>query len=63
MRKNETELVQVRLDRHFCAVHAVADMLRSVCLTYLCLCYTHPTLDYHIAVRLTPSAATPVEYR
>ena len=25
--------LQVRLDGHFCAVHAVADTLRSVCLT------------------------------
>ena len=31
--------LQVRLDGHFCAVHAAADMLRSACLTYLCLCY------------------------
>ena len=30
---------QVRLDGYFCAVHAVADMLRSVCLTYLRLRY------------------------
>ena len=31
--------MHVRLDGQFCAVHAVADMLRSVCLTYPCLCY------------------------
>ena len=30
--------LQMRLDRHVCAVHAVTDMLRSVCLTYLCRC-------------------------
>ena len=29
--------IEVRLDGHFCAVHAVADMLRSVCLTDRCL--------------------------
>ena len=29
--------LQVRLDGHFCAVHAGADMLRSVCPSYLCL--------------------------
>ena len=29
----------VRLARHFCAVHAVADMLISVCLTDRCLRY------------------------
>ena len=29
----------LRLDGHLCAVHAVAGMLRSVCLTCLCLCY------------------------
>ena len=33
--------VQVRLDGQFSAVHAVADMRRSVCLTDLCLCYVH----------------------
>ena len=31
--------LQVRLDGHFCDVHAVADTLSSVCLTYLRLCY------------------------
>ena len=31
--------LQVRLDGHVCAVLAVGDMLRSVCLTYLGLCY------------------------
>ena len=28
------QILEMRLDRHFCVVHAVADMLRSVCLTY-----------------------------
>ena len=31
------ERLQVRLEGHFCAVHAVADMLRSVCLTCIVL--------------------------
>ena len=30
--------LQVRLDGHFCTMHAVVDMLRSVWLTYPCLC-------------------------
>ena len=33
------QCLQVRLDGHLCAVHAVTDKLRSVCLTYICLCY------------------------
>ena len=33
------ERPQVRLDGHLCAVHDVTCMLRSVCLTYLRLCY------------------------
>ena len=32
--------LQMRLDGHFCALHAVAGILRSVCLTYRCPCYT-----------------------
>ena len=31
--------LHVGLDGHFCAVHAMSDMLRRVCPTYLCLCY------------------------
>ena len=34
--------LQVRLDKHFCDVHAVADMLRGVCLTCLRLGYAVP---------------------
>ena len=32
-------LYQFRFNGHFRAAHAVVDMLRSVCLTYLGLCY------------------------
>ena len=37
--------LQVRSDGHFCAVPAVADMLRSVCLTYRS---TLPPLQGHM---------------
>ena len=49
--------LQVRLDRQFCAVHAVADMCRSVCLTYLCLCYAGRVAEGNSAADKTSAEA------
>ena len=58
--------LQVQLDGHFCAVHAVAGVLRSVWLTHMCLCYAetlHETLSRLVVrgvCRLSMQALTDV---
>ena len=47
--------MHVRLDGYMCAVHAVADMPRNVCLTYLCVCYAGEVDCTELMRQLYPS--------